>query len=420
MGKVSNPYNFNPKDDYRSYAELTSPITEFTIRVGTNNNIIEQYGYSSEPLFYTAPSYGELISGNIFGYKINNFWVNNTSNIYLTYCALEEAIYESTNFNQLKIIKIIVNDELIIDNLSISFSYNIISNNYTVEVKNYNSNFSELFNYFKKKKDEIVTIKLYFTESFKRSSQDCSYYYLTNNNIDITEINNSEVEKINALKPKYISCLTYGCNNLSNINLNTLDTSNLKDSGRGLFFGCKTTGFLTFPKIKVNSLFCGFSYCELPNTIINDNSFVFDSETFSLGYCFYNSNLMYVLLNFGYKNIMLTSTFYNANIKTISISGHCVGSLSEAFCGLNANVLYLNDLDTSEVTSFTNIFASTKVSSTITVTLDLSSARYISYMFNSGTSFPNPIHLKNVPKNLDFSNIGGIEGTHYIIDNYKL
>ena len=50
---------------------------------------------------------------------------------------------------------------------------------------------------------------------------------------------------------------------------------------------------------------------------------------------------------------------------------------------------------------------------------DLSSCSDIAYMFDGCTSYSGePLHLKNVPRELDFSNIGGTEGTHYVIDSY--
>jgi len=51
---------------------------------------------------------------------------------------------------------------------------------------------------------------------------------------------------------------------------------------------------------------------------------------------------------------------------------------------------------------------------------DLSSCKEIDYMFNGCTLYNGePLHFKNVPRDLDFSNIRGTEGVHYIIDSYK-
>ena len=50
---------------------------------------------------------------------------------------------------------------------------------------------------------------------------------------------------------------------------------------------------------------------------------------------------------------------------------------------------------------------------------DMSSCTDIRYMFTDCTSYNGePLHFKNVPRDLDFSSIGGTEGTHYVIDNY--
>ena len=50
---------------------------------------------------------------------------------------------------------------------------------------------------------------------------------------------------------------------------------------------------------------------------------------------------------------------------------------------------------------------------------DLSSCSNIRDMFTNCNSYREPLHFKNVPRALDFSNIGGTKGTHYVIDNYK-
>ena len=55
----------------------------------------------------------------------------------------------------------------------------------------------------------------------------------------------------------------------------------------------------------------------------------------------------------------------------------------------------------------------------------MSSCTDVRYMFNDCSSYSGePLHFKNVPRDLDFSRIGGIEGTHiegthYVIDSYK-
>ena len=84
--------------------------------------------------------------------------------------------------------------------------------------------------------------------------------------------------------------------------------------------------------------------------------------------------------------------------------------------------LDLSNFNTSKVTSMGTMFRQCLRLKEIICPkgFDLSSCSNISDMFTSCNSYNGePLHFKNVPRNLDFSMIGGIKGTHYVIDNYK-
>ena len=68
------------------------------------------------------------------------------------------------------------------------------------------------------------------------------------------------------------------------------------------------------------------------------------------------------------------------------------------------------NVSTANILNFSNL-------TTIKGSLDLSSAILVTDMFIGCTNLKN-VHLKNVRRTLDLSNIGGIEGETYIIDNY--
>ena len=83
--------------------------------------------------------------------------------------------------------------------------------------------------------------------------------------------------------------------------------------------------------------------------------------------------------------------------------------------------LNLSNFDTSKVTDMNDMFNECKSLQEIICPngFDMSSCTDVYYMFTGCTSYNGePLHFKNVLRNLDFSVIGGTEGTHYVIDNY--
>jgi len=83
--------------------------------------------------------------------------------------------------------------------------------------------------------------------------------------------------------------------------------------------------------------------------------------------------------------------------------------------------LDLSNIDTSKVTNMNSMFYyCTSLQEIICPNgFDLSSCTDVSYMFRYCNSYGDPLHFKNVPRDLDFSRIEGTEDTHYVIDSYK-
>ena len=84
--------------------------------------------------------------------------------------------------------------------------------------------------------------------------------------------------------------------------------------------------------------------------------------------------------------------------------------------------LDLSNFNTSKVTSMYQMFRNCNSLQEIICPngFDMSSCTDVDSMFTSCNSYNGePLHFKNVPRNLSFTNIEGIEGTHYVIDNYK-
>ena len=76
----------------------------------------------------------------------------------------------------------------------------------------------------------------------------------------------------------------------------------------------------------------------------------------------------------------------------------------------------LSSFDTSKVINMSAMFFNTLNLESVTGVLDLTSCINVNDMFLN--SKIKGLHLKNVPRSLDFSTCGGIEGETYIIDNY--
>lgn len=79
--------------------------------------------------------------------------------------------------------------------------------------------------------------------------------------------------------------------------------------------------------------------------------------------------------------------------------------------------LDISNFNTSKVTDMTNLFLGCIALITVKGVLDMSSCTSYNGMFSNTPNLIG-VHLKNVPKDLDKSLLGGTEGITYIIDNY--
>ena len=79
--------------------------------------------------------------------------------------------------------------------------------------------------------------------------------------------------------------------------------------------------------------------------------------------------------------------------------------------------LDISNWNTSNVTDMGLMFFTCSSLTSIVGAIDMSSCTNCKYMFMRCNKLKG-VHLKNVPKSLDMSEIGGTEGVTYIIDNY--
>lgn len=103
--------------------------------------------------------------------------------------------------------------------------------------------------------------------------------------------------------------------------------------------------------------------------------------------------------------------YLNQGIKATSLNNAFNSAILEGI-----DVLDITNLDTSLCTNFEDCFHDFKYNVKADNALDMSSATTCNYMFLG--SKVRGLHLKNVPRNLDRSYIGGMEDVVYIIDNY--
>ena len=126
------------------------------------------------------------------------------------------------------------------------------------------------------------------------------------------------------------------------------------------------------------------------------------------------------LTRYSYKYIKDSATgteIPEENLRYLN-SGVIFTNMAEFFSGYSLiETLDLSDWDTSNVTIMSLMFVNCIALKSVTGSLDLSSCTNVHSMFLMCNPNAN-IHLKNVPRSLDFSNSGGTEGQQYIIDNY--
>ena len=112
--------------------------------------------------------------------------------------------------------------------------------------------------------------------------------------------------------------------------------------------------------------------------------------------------------------------FYCTNLQSVDLSSFDTSKVTNMI-GLfgqctNLQSVDLSSFDTSKVTSMSSMFINTLSLENVTGVLDLTSCINVDHMFLKSTI--KGLHLKNVPRSLDFSACDSIEGEAYIIDNY--
>ena len=121
----------------------------------------------------------------------------------------------------------------------------------------------------------------------------------------------------------------------------------------------------------------------------------------------------------------MRSMFYNTDIINLDLSNFNTSKVTNMrymFRSITSlTTLDLSNFDTSNVTDMGEMFYyCTNLQEIICPNgFDLSSCTYILHMFGSNDVYTGePLHLKNIPQDLDITNIWGTKGIHYVIDSY--
>ena len=242
-----------------------------------------------------------------------------------------------------------------------------------------------------------------------------------------------------------------GCKNLKTLNASTWDVSNvlimagmfgscdslttLDISGwdpkkivntSNMFIGCQSlialdaSGWNVFSISDMSNMFSG---CSSLSTLDLSGWTPFSTNNMSEMFRGCSSLSTLDLSGWGSTSTNNTSyMFYDcSSLSTLNLSGwnpFSANDMSNMFSGCSSlSTLDLSGWSTGGVTNTSSMFGGCSNLTSITGVIDMSACTDCNGMFNNCDNLTD-VHLCNVPRSLDLTNIGGTEGTTYIIDNY--
>ena len=251
--------------------------------------------------------------------------------------------------------------------------------------------------------------KLLISSFIKKALVDLSYYASHNiaNYRTITTIPQENIEYLSSgLSASNCEYMFYNCKQLTSIPWNefNIDTSQCTNM-RYMFYNCRTLTSLDLSSMdtsQVTDMNDMFYYCSSLTNLDLSN---FDTnQCTNMGYMFRDCRTLTSLNVSNFDTSKVTNMrrmFYNCS----TLTSLDLSNFDTSHC-TNMNAMFMNCYNLQKIIC-PNGF-------------DLSSCTNIDYMF-SGCALYNgkPLHFKNVPRDLDFSDIRGTEGVHYVIDSYK-
>lgn len=373
--KVSNPYNFNIKDDYNSYADIRDPyIYKFYWGFGENSFYspwgFDKIGVLDEYLYSQASDSTGLVPNNINGTEVMAIVTSGVSRLYFKNGAKP---------------------------------YPVISiHQYAAEPDTKAKLVTGMLLY--PKEAEGIPGKVYVSkdQTFKMSFGDLDYYPLFIYGYDgqfgpIPDENG--LVNLSDYKANYIGSYSI-IDVIPQDNLAYLKSGLIADSDMsGMFSNELSIAYI--PKLEINTsnvtnMSNVFSYCtKLTSLDLSDfNTSKVANMRWMFAYCQSLTSL----------NL---SHFDTSNVTDMSGMFRDCQSLTS---------LDLSNFDTSKVTNMSGMFRDCEQLNNFKGVLDLSSCTDASFMFDNCSSNAN-IHLKNVRSSY-FSNVGGGMGHQYIVDNW--
>lgn len=391
--KVSNPYNFNIKDDYNSSAKLIwnpaeyqywykmvstgdIPMFHFGFDISGENiyptlvvdNPIRKYGIYPDIKNYKAVAYKYGTNGGLYleNYQAPWEWISVTTHrkykrrddLPWNYFTYGPYLFKKT---EVESGKYYYKSRKIDENIGMS------------NIDDYEDN--ALGDYY-------YPIDIYCFDGVdgpipdKNGYVDLSEY--AENYIDghfsTKELSEENLRYLNSgIIPTNMNSVFYNCMYIEYIPISYIDTSNVTNMSR-VFSNC------------TQLIDLDISYFNTSNVINMDWMFAHCRKITNLDLSNFNTS----------KVTNMEYMFYNCeNLTTLNISS----------------------FDTSNVTNINSMFNRCKNLTSVIGSLDLSNCTSAWSVFNNCNTNAN-IHLKNVPRSLDLSRIGGTEGQQYIIDNY--
>ena len=174
-----------------------------------------------------------------------------------------------------------------------------------------------------------------------------------------------------------------------------------------IFSGCEALTSIPWNDFNINT-----SQCEYMDSMFNSCSALtsLDLSNFDTSQVINMSSMFYECEALTSLNL---SNFNTSNMQYMSSSFNSCRSLI---------TLNLSNFDTSKVINMNFMFSNCYALKEIICPngFDMNSCTSVILMLYQCRAYNGePLHFKNVPRNLDFSDIGGTEGKHYVIDSYK-
>ena len=357
--QVSNPYTFNPKQNYNSYSTLKESYNYDGVYgpIPDDNGLVD--------LTFYAENYIPEYSTVTIIPEENQKYLNSG----ILPSTMDHAFYALDAINTLDVSKI---------NTKYVTSLNYCFGGRDSGKEDEPSVLTEIIGLDKWDTSNVTSCVGTFRWCQALKSLDLSNFN-TSNVVNMSEMFNLcqklttlDLSNFDTSKVTDMNNMFYDCNSLTTLDLSSFDTSNVIDMNY-MFYDCnfKSLDLSNFNTSNVTNMWCMFCGCSFRSLDLS---------------------------NFNTSNVInMSQMFQNCDfIETINLSS----------------------FDTSKVTNMYEMFGFCNKLTTIIGTLDLSSCQNIEYMFAGASSNIKGVHFKNVPRSLDWSNTNGIEGETYIIDNY--